>query len=164
MSNETSNENQIAVFGAGCFWGVEETFRTLAGVVETEVGYAGGKSDQTTYEEVCTDTTGHAEVIKITYNPNVIKFENLLDVFFKNHNPTTLNRQGVDVGSQYRSVIFYLDEDQRVEGEKAIKELDESNRFPNPVVTKLEAFKNYVKAEEYHQKYLKKKGLTSCLI
>ncbi|WP_419173046.1 peptide-methionine (S)-S-oxide reductase MsrA [Halobacteriovorax sp.] len=164
MSNETSNENQIAVFGAGCFWGVEETFRTLAGVVETEVGYAGGKSDQTTYEEVCTDTTGHAEVIKITYNPNVIKFENLLDVFFKNHNPTTLNRQGVDVGSQYRSVIFYLDEDQRVQGEKAINDLDESNRFPNPVVTKLEAFKNYVKAEEYHQKYLKKKGLTSCLI
>ncbi|EPZ52161.1 peptide-methionine (S)-S-oxide reductase [Bacteriovorax sp. BAL6_X] len=156
------NNIEVAVFGAGCFWGVEETFRKLAGVIETEVGYAGGNSDQTTYEEVCTDTTGHAEVVKITYDPSIIKFENLLDVFFNNHNPTTLNRQGVDVGSQYRSVIFYGNEEQKEAGVKAIKELEESGCFKNPIVTKLELLNNYIKAEEYHQKYLKKKGLTSC--
>ncbi|MFG1592122.1 peptide-methionine (S)-S-oxide reductase MsrA [Halobacteriovorax sp. CON-3] len=156
------NNIEVAVFGAGCFWGVEETFRKLAGVVETEVGYAGGNSDHTTYEEVCTDTTGHAEVVKITYDPSIIKFENLLDIFFNNHNPTTLDRQGVDVGSQYRSVIFYSNEVQKEAGAKAIKELEESGCFKNPIVTKLELLNNYIKAEEYHQKYLKKKGLTSC--
>lgn len=162
MSNETSIETKVAVFGAGCFWGVEETFRTLAGVIETEVGYAGGKNAQVTYEEVCTDTTGHAEVIKITYNPNIIRYENLLDTFFHNHNPTTLNRQGVDVGTQYRSVIFYLDEEQRIEGQKAIENLNNSGKFRDPIVTQLEIFKNYVKAEDYHQKYLLKRGLSSC--
>lgn len=161
-TESTNTESKVAVFGAGCFWGVEETFRTLAGVLETEVGYAGGNSSHTTYEQVCTDTTGHAEVIKITFDPSIITFNDLIGVFFNNHNPTTLNRQGPDEGTQYRSVIFYLDEEQRELGENAIAQADRSGNYRNPVVTKLELFKNYVKAEEYHQKYLKKKGISSC--
>ncbi len=156
------NNKQIAVFGAGCFWGVEETFRTLAGVSETEVGYAGGNCSETTYEQVCTGETDHAEVIKITFDPSIITFNNLLDVFFENHNPTTLNRQGPDEGTQYRSVVFFLNDEQKELAQKAIEAADKSGKFSNPVVTKLEIFKNYVKAEEYHQKYLQKKGLTSC--
>lgn len=153
-----------ATFGAGCFWGVEEFFRTLDGVSETTVGYMGGTTDAPTYEDVCTDTTGHAEVVQVEYDPDVISFDALVDVFFENHNPTQLNRQGPDVGKQYRSVIFYADETQKQIAEQKIAALSNAGRFNKPIVTTLEPLTNYWLAEEYHQKYLAKRGLSSCHI
>lgn len=153
-----------ATFGAGCFWGVEEFFRTLDGVSETTVGYMGGTTDAPSYEDVCTDTTGHAEVVQVEYDPDVISFDALVDVFFENHNPTQLNRQGPDVGKQYRSVIFYADETQKKIAEQKIAALSNAGRFNKPIVTTLEPLTNYWLAEEYHQKYLAKRGLSSCHI
>jgi len=152
----------VATFGAGCFWGVEETFRKLPGVIDTEVGYMGGNKENPTYEEVCTDTTGHAEVVKIEYNPEEISYAQLLEVFWNNHNPTTLNRQGPDVGTQYRSVIFYYTEEQKRLAEASKKELDESGRYKNPIVTEIVPADTFWRAEEYHQRYLQKRGLDSC--
>ena len=154
--------SEVAIFGAGCFWGVEELFRTMEGVLTTEVGYCGGKTEQTDYKEVCTGTTDHAEVVKITFDPTVITFETLLDKFWCSHNPTTLNRQGPDVGTQYRSVVFFTTPGQQEKARKALAELEESNRFDLPIVTQIMPEKNYVPAEEYHQKYLFKRGKSSC--
>ncbi len=153
-----------ATFGAGCFWGVEEVFRTLDGVLETSVGYAGGSVENPTYEQVCTDRTGHAEVVQVTYNPEKVSYSELLDVFFDNHNPTQLNRQGPDVGSQYRSVVFTSDDIERNLVQQKISELQTSNRFNKPIVTTIEPQAPYWPAEDYHQKYLMKRGITSCHI
>jgi peptide-methionine (S)-S-oxide reductase len=153
-----------ATFGAGCFWGVEETFRILDGVSETTVGYMGGKTTNPTYQDVCNTETGHAEVVQVEYDPDVISFEALIDVFFENHNPTQLNRQGPDVGTQYRSVIFHEDENQLKASKTKIDELSTSGRFSKPIVTTMEPVSDYWLAEDYHQKYLLKRGLSSCHI
>lgn len=153
-----------ALFGAGCFWGVEKTFSDANGVTATEVGYAGGETDAPSYEEVCTDKTGHAEVVKVEFDDTVISFEELLAIFFANHNPTTLNRQGPDVGTQYRSVVFYYDDEQKQKAEVAVAAEDASGKWPNPVVTQVVPYSNYYAAEDYHQKYLDKRGLNTCHI
>lgn len=153
-----------ATFGAGCFWGVEETFRTTDGVTATRVGYMGGHSDHPTYEQVCRDNTGHVEVVQVEFDPAKIDYGILVDIFFNNHNPTELNRQGPDVGSQYRSVIFFEDDEQRQVADERTEALKASGRFKRPIVTAIEPAKSFWEAEEYHQQYLKKRGLTSCHI
>lgn len=156
------NSLQRATFGAGCFWGVEETFRKLKGVTETVVGYTGGHSKNPTYEDVCSHTTGHAEAVQITYNPSEISYEQLLNVFWDKHNPTTLNRQGPDVGDQYRSVIFYHSAKQKQIAEKSKEILEKSGKWKDAIVTQIIPATEFYKAEEYHQKYLRKRGLESC--
>ena len=153
-----------ATFGAGCFWGVEATFRSIPGVVSTRVGYCGGKTDNPTYKDVCTDTTGHAEVVEITFDPAQLPYEQLLETFWKLHDPTTLNRQGPDVGSQYRSVIFFHSPAQEAAARAAKERLDKSGKFRNPVVTQIVLAAPFYKAEDYHQRYLEKRGLASCHI
>ncbi len=153
-----------ATFGAGCFWGVEETFRNLKGVLSTAAGYAGGKKENPSYEDVCTDKTGHAEVVEVEFDPSQITYEELLDVFWSNHNPTTLNRQGPDVGTQYRSVIFYHSPEQKSAAETSRKKIDASGRFRQPVVTQIEPAPKFWRAEEYHQRYLEKRGQSHCAI
>lgn len=153
-----------ATFGAGCFWGVEEIFRKIPGVTSTSVGYTGGTTENPTYEDVCTDKTGHAEVVDIDFDPNVVSYQTLLKVFFENHNPTTLNQQGPDIGTQYRSAVFYHDEEQKSQAERMKKELDQSGKFRKPIVTEVTAAKKYYPAEQYHQKYLQKRGIDSCHI
>lgn len=152
----------IATFAAGCFWGVEAKFRQVPGVIDTRVGYTGGTTPDPHYKLVCTGTTGHAEAIEITFEPNVISYEQLLDVFWQIHDPTTLNRQGPDIGTQYRSAIFYHDETQREQAETSKKKANESCRFNHPIVTEITAASIFYAAEEYHQCYLEKKGLGSC--
>jgi len=154
--------NMKAYFGAGCFWGVEAEFRKLDGVVSTSVGYMGGNTDNPSYEEVCTDTTGHVEVVEIEYNENILEFSELLNKFMIIHDPTQLNRQGPDIGSQYRSVVFYTNNDQFDMATKAILKLN--NKLDKSITTTVEAKSEYYLAEEYHQKYLEKKGLASCHI
>ena len=149
-----------ATFGAGCFWHVEDLLAKTKGVTSTKVGYTGGQLPNPTYEEVCTDKTGHAEAVEVEYDPNEISFEELLDVFWNNHNPTTLNRQGPDVGIQYRSAIFYHDEQQKEIAEKSKNDLDKSGKFSNPIVTQIIPAPVFYKAEEYHQKYFKKHGFS----
>jgi len=149
-----------ATFGAGCFWGVEAAFRRTQGVTGTKVGYAGGKVDNPTYEQVCSDTTGHAEVVEVTYDPEQVPYEQLLTIFWLEHDPTQLNRQGPDVGSQYRSVIFVHGEEQRAAAE-ASREAVQA-RFTRPVVTTIEDAPPFWEAEDYHQQYLEKRGLASC--
>lgn len=153
-----------AMFGAGCFWGVEATFRQVPGVVDAAVGYSGGHTANPTYREVCTDTTGHAEVVWVRYDPAVVSYERLLEVFFSSHKPTELNRQGPDIGTQYRSAIFYYDEQQREMAERAKAALAASGRFSKPIVTKIERAQAFYRAEEYHQQYLAKRGMSSCHI
>ena len=148
---------QKAIFGAGCFWGPEEKFSKITGITKTEVGYCGGNKPQTTYEEVCTGQTNHAEVVKIEFDEKIISYEEIVNFFFKAHDPTTLNRQGPNVGSQYRSEIFFCDEEQKKIAEKVNQNLN--NKFNGKIVTKVSKEKNYCKAEEYHQKYIQKKGL-----
>ena len=147
-----------ATFGAGCFWHVEDLLSKTKGVTSTAVGYIGGKLPNPTYEEVCTDQTGHAEAVEVEFNPDEISYQELLDVFWKNHNPTTLNRQGPDVGNQYRSAIFYHDEQQKEIAEKSKESLDSSTAFDDPIVTQIMPAPKFYKAEEYHQKYFKKQG------
>jgi peptide-methionine (S)-S-oxide reductase len=149
-----------ATLGAGCFWGVEATFRRLAGVKETQVGYMGGKLKNPSYKDVCTDRTGHAEVLEVTFDPEVISYHDILEVFWENHNPTTLNRQGPDVGSQYRSAIFYHSPEQEAEA-KASRDAAQA-RFPKPIVTEIVPATEFWRAEEYHQQYLEKRGLSQC--
>jgi len=149
-----------ATFAAGCFWGVEATFRRLAGVKSTQVGYIGGRLDNPSYEAVCTDRTGHAEAVEVTYDPAVISFHDLLEVFWNNHNPTTLNRQGPDVGTQYRSAIFYHSPEQEAEA-KVSRDAAQA-RFSKPIVTQIEPAPAFWPAEEYHQQYLEKRGLAHC--
>ncbi|MDX2115357.1 MAG: peptide-methionine (S)-S-oxide reductase MsrA [Planctomycetota bacterium] len=152
-----------AMFGAGCFWSVEARFRETPGVVATAVGYAGGSKLDPTYREVCTDATGHAEVVLVQFDPAKVTFDDLLKVFWENHNPTTLNRQGPDVGSQYRSVIFAMDDAQRQSAEKSKAALAASGRWgARPIVTFIEPAPSFYKAEDYHQQYLEKRGLSTC--
>ncbi|MCV0366826.1 MAG: peptide-methionine (S)-S-oxide reductase MsrA [Nitrosopumilus sp.] len=149
-----------ATFGAGCFWHVEDLFNKTKGIKSTHVGYIGGQLPNPTYEEVCTDQTGHAEAVEVEFDPDEISYEELLDVFWNNHNPTTLNRQGPDVGRQYRSAIFVHDEEQKKIAEKSKQDLENSGRFENPVVTEIVPAPTFYKAEEYHQKYFKKHGFS----
>lgn len=151
-------EYKTATFGAGCFWGVEARFREQTGVIDAEVGYTGGHKLDPTYREVCTDTTGHAEAVKITYDPDKVSFEDLVELFFDLHNPTTLNRQGPDVGSQYRSAIFFHDDEQKAIAEKYISDLNASGRFADPIVTEIVPSATFYRAEEYHQRYFDKMG------
>lgn len=151
-----------AMFGAGCFWGVEATFREVPGVVNTTVGYAGGHTKNPTYEEVCTDLTGHAEVVLVEYDPEKVSYEQLLEVFWNCHDPTQLNRQGPDVGTQYRSVIFAFTLEQREAAEASRERLERSGRYSRPIVTQILPAPEFYPAEEYHQRYLEKRGLLSC--
>lgn len=151
-----------AVFAAGCFWGVEATFRQIKGVISTSVGYTGGKLENPTYEQVCTDKTGHAEAVEVVYDPEKVSYETLLDVFWKNHNPTTLNRQGPDTGTQYRSAIFYQDEAQKKVAELSKEKLEKSGQYNKPIVTEIVPAVPYYRAEDYHQQYLEKRGLSHC--
>ncbi len=149
---------KIATFGAGCFWGPEAKFRRIDGVVDTAVGYMGGHVKNPTYEMVCTDETGHAEVVQVTYDPSIVSYEQLLEAFWRMHDPTTPDRQGFDFGTQYRSVIFWHDENQRAMAEASKKRLDESGQFGDPIVTEIVAAGPFFRAEEYHQLYLQKTG------
>ena len=149
-----------ATFGAGCFWHVEDLLNKTKGVKSTAVGYIGGQLPNPTYEEVCTDKTGHAEAVEVDYDPEEISFEELLDVFWSNHNPTTLNRQGPDVGIQYRSAIFYHDEKQKEIAKSSKQSLEKSGKFDKPIVTEIVPAPTFYKAEEYHQKYFKKHGFS----
>jgi peptide-methionine (S)-S-oxide reductase len=149
-----------ATFAAGCFWHVEDLFRKTDGVVSTKVGYTGGKLVNPTYEEVCTDMTGHAEAVQIEYDPNIISYGELLDMFWKNHDPTSLNRQGPDVGKQYRSAIFFHDDEQKKIAEKSKQEIAKSGRFEKTIVTEIVPAPEFYKAEDYHQKYSQKHGLS----
>ena len=157
-------QTEKATFGAGCFWGVEETFRNLKGVTSTAVGYAGGTTENPSYEDVCTDRTGHAEVVQLEFDPTQVSYEQLLDVFWSNHNPTTLNRQGPDVGTQYRSVVFYHSPSQKAAAEASKENLQNSGRFSRQIVTQIEPAPAFWRAEEYHQQYLKKRGRTHCAV
>ena len=149
---------KIATFAAGCFWGPEARFRRIKGVVDAAVGYMGGHVKNPTYEMVCTDQTGHAEVVQVTYDPAVITYEQLLDAFWNMHDPTTPDRQGWDFGSQYRSVIFCHDENQKAAAEASKKQLEEAGQFDAPIVTEIVAAGPFYRAEEYHQRYLEKTG------
>lgn len=163
-----SRENmsiEKATFGAGCFWGVEAAFAAIPGVTATAVGYEGGTLDRPTYKDVCTDQTGHAEVVELDFDNEKISYEKILDAFFNLHNPTTLNRQGPDWGTQYRSVIFVHSPEQERHAQAKIEQLSASGRFaPKRIVTKVEPAQTFWRAEEYHQKYLEKRGQASCHI
>ena len=153
---------ELATFGAGCFWGVEVTFRNTSGVRDALVGYLGGTLANPTYKDVCTGRTGHAEVVQVKYDPAEVSYDKLLDVFWENHNPTTLNRQGPDVGTQYRSAIFYHTPEQKRAAEESKAQLEASGRFRHPVVTEITEASTFYPAEDYHQRYLEKRGLASC--
>lgn len=153
---------QKAAFGAGCFWGVEETFRNTKGVVDAAVGYEGGDFKNPTYRDVCSDKTGHAETVEVDYDPDQISYEQLLKVFWDNHNPTTLNRQGPDFGSQYRSVIFYHTPEQQAAALATKEQLEKSGKFKRPIVTQIVPATQFYRAEDYHQRYLQKRGLSHC--
>lgn len=155
---------ETATFGAGCFWGVEETFRTQKGVTETAVGYMGGTLENPTYEQVCSAKTGHAEVVQIVFDPAQISYEALLDIFWDNHDPTTKDRQGPDVGTQYRSVIFYHSPEQQKIAEESKEKIEQSGQFPRPVVTQIVPATPFYRAEDYHQRYLEKRNLPACNI
>lgn len=153
---------ELATFGAGCFWGVEIAFRQIPGVIDALAGYSGGTLPNPTYEDVCSDRTGHAEVVEVTFDPTRVSYDTLLDVFFTSHDPTQLNRQGPDVGRQYRSAIFYHGEEQKAAAETARRKWDASGRWKRPIVTEISPAAPFWKAEEYHQRYLEKRGLASC--
>ncbi len=153
---------QHATFAAGCFWGVEELLRTLPGVISTEVGYTGGQKDNPTYHQVCADTTGHAEAVHLTFDETIISYDRLLNEFFSLHNPTTVNRQGPDVGSQYRSAIFYHSEEQKQQAERKIEELQAMPKYQQKIVTQVVPASTFYRAEEYHQKYIEKNGGGVC--
>lgn len=165
-ATETSQESNVAtekaMFGAGCFWGVEETFRQIEGVVATAVGYSGGHTENPTYKEVCSDRTGHAEVVLVEFDPEQVSYAELLDVFWANHNPTLLNRQGPDVGSQYRSAVFYFSPEQQAVAGESKQALAASGKWDRPIVTEISPAKPFYMAEEYHQQYLAKRGQSSC--
>jgi peptide-methionine (S)-S-oxide reductase len=159
-----STKMEKATFGGGCFWGVEATFRQLKGVTATAVGYEGGTLASPTYHDVCTDRTGHAEVVQVEYDPRQISYEQLLDVFWKSHDPTTRNRQGPDVGTQYRSVIFYHTPQQKQAATALKEQLGKSHKFRRPIVTQIVPAGTFWRAEDYHQQYLEKRGLSTCHI
>lgn len=151
-----------ATFAAGCFWGVEATFRQLPGVLSTRVGYTGGSLANPTYKDVCTDRTGHAEAVEVEYDPGKISYPKLLDVFWENHDPTQLNRQGPDWGTQYRSAIFFHSAEQEQEAKVSKQKLEKSGQYSKPIVTQIVAAPEFFEAEDYHQQYLEKRGLASC--
>lgn len=153
---------ETATFAAGCFWGVEELFRQTDGVLATCVGYTGGAVADPTYESVCSDTTGHAEAVKVVFDPSKVAYNELLDIFWSNHNPTTKNQQGPDFGSQYRSAIFYHTQKQKDLAEASKIALEQSSRFSRPIVTEVLPATEFYPAEDYHQRYLQKRGLGSC--
>ena len=164
LAEDMPSKLEKATFAAGCFWGVEKVFSALPGVVSTQVGYLGGTLKNPTYEQVCSGRTGHAEAIEIEFDPSKISYDELLEVFFRNHDSTTMNRQGNDIGTQYRSAIFYHSESQRLAAQKALDALNTAKIFKNSIVTTLELATEFYRAEEYHQKYLKKNPLGYCHI
>jgi len=151
-----------ATFAAGCFWGVEATFRQLPGVTSTRVGYTGGNSTNPTYKDVCTDTTGHAEAVEVQYDPAKLSYDKLLEVFWENHDPTQLNRQGPDFGKQYRSAIFFQTSEQEAAAKASKEALEKSRRFSKPIMTQIVPAETFYEAEDYHQQYLEKRGLATC--
>jgi len=153
---------QKATFAAGCFWGVEEIFRQTRGVMDTAVGYTGGKSSQPTYEQVCSGRTGHAEAVDVTFDPDQVSYEALLQIFWENHDPTALNRQGPDVGEQYRSAIFIHSPEQEAAAKASKASLEATGRFRRPIVTQIVPAGTFWRAEDYHQQYLAKRGIRSC--
>jgi len=153
---------ELATFGAGCFWGVEVTFRNTPGVKDAVVGYLGGSLANPTYKDVCTGRTGHAEVVQVTFDPDELSYDDLLDIFFATHDPTQLNRQGNDVGTQYRSAIFYHTPEQKRFAEESKAKLQASGRFRRPIVTEITPASTFYLAEDYHQRYLEKRGLATC--
>jgi len=157
-----SEKYERATFAAGCFWGVEASFRAVEGVVSTTVGYTGGRRANPTYKQVCTDKTGHAEAVEVIYDPAKVSYQNLLDLFWKIHDPTTPNRQGPDIGTQYRSAVFYHSAQQKNLAEASMQKLEKARAFKRPIVTRIVPAVEFYKAEEYHQRYLEKRGKTSC--
>ena len=155
---------QEATFGAGCFWGVEDAFRQVDGVITTEVGYSGGEFENPTYEDVCAGGTGHAEVVKIEYDENKVTFEELLQIFWNIHDPTTFNRQGPDIGSQYRSAIFIHTQEQEISAFESRRTLESSKKYQNSIVTEIVPVKTFYSAEKYHQQYFQKHGISHCKI
>ena len=153
-----------ATFAAGCFWGVEATFRQVKGVTSTAVGYMGGTLKNPTYEDVCSDKSGHAEVVQLEFDPAVVSYKSLLKTFWDTHNPTTMNRQGPDIGTQYRSAIFFHSPEQEAEARASMAELQKSGVFKRPIVTQIVPASDFWRAEEYHQQYLEKRGLAHCSI
>ncbi|CAN5331066.1 peptide-methionine (S)-S-oxide reductase MsrA [soil metagenome] len=153
-----------ATFGAGCFWGVEVAFRQVPGVTDAAAGYMGGRTENPSYKDVCTDTTGHAEVVEVEYDPEKASYADLLDVFWESHDPTQKNRQGPDVGTQYRSAIFTHSPEQEAAARASIERLEGEHRFPRPIATEVTPAGPFWRAEEYHQQYLEKRGLASCHI
>lgn len=151
-----------ATFAAGCFWGVEDAFRQVKGVTSTTVGYIGGHTKNPTYKEVCTDRTGHAEAVEVEFDPSQVSYKELLSVFFQSHDPTQLNRQGPDYGTQYRTAIFYHDPAQEAEAREAVAALTKSGIFKRPIVTQIVPAADFFRAEEYHQKYFEKQGIRAC--
>lgn len=158
----TTLHTATAYFGGGCFWGVEEVFRTRRGVISTRVGYAGGHTERPTYEQVCAGGTGHIETVEVSYDPTIVSYRELLKLFFENHDPTQIDRQGPDVGEQYRSVIFVQTDEERSTAEKYITALNASGTYRTPIVTKILDHTVFWVAEEYHQQYLNKRGLGTC--
>ncbi len=161
-ANTIMDARQKATFGAGCFWGVEVAFRNVEGVTNAAVGYLGGTLANPTYSDVCTGRTGHAEVVEVEYDTAQVSFEDLLKVFWENHDPTQLNRQGPDTGTQYRSAVFYHTEEQRRTAEESKQQLDKSGRFRRSIATEISPATTFYPAEDYHQQYLAKRGLASC--
>jgi peptide-methionine (S)-S-oxide reductase len=153
-----------AAFAAGCFWGVEAAFRQVEGVLSTAVGYEGGRTENPTYEQVCTNTTGHAETVQVEYDPSHVSYEQLLDVFWNNHDPTQLNRQGPDVGTQYRSAVFFHTPEQQAAAIASREQRSASGQYKRPIVTEITPASKFYRAEEYHQQYLEKRGLAHCRI
>ena len=153
-----------ASFAAGCFWGVEAAFRQVEGVLDAAVGYSGGRLENPSYEDVCSGRTGHAETVEVEYDPSRVSYEQLLDVFWENHDPTTLNRQGPDVGEQYRSAIFFHTPEQQAAATASKEKLEKSGKYKRPVVTQIQPALKFWRAEEYHQRYLEKHGLAHCRI
>jgi len=151
-----------ATFAAGCFWGVEDAFRQVKGVTSTTVGYIGGTTKNPTYKDVCTDRTGHAEAVEVEFDPSQVSYRELLALFFQSHDPTTLNRQGPDFGTQYRSAIFYHDAEQEAEAREAVAALEKAGVFRRPIVTQIVPAPEFYRAEEYHQQYFEKQGIRSC--
>ena len=155
---------QKATFAAGCFWGVEASFRQIPGVISTCVGYIGGKTENPTYKEVCTDRTGHAEAVEVEFDPTKVAYNDLLQVFWENHDPTQVNRQGPDWGTQYRTAIFYHSPEQQAQAEASKQALEQSHRHAKPIATQIVPAATFYPAEDYHQQYLEKRGLASCHI
>jgi peptide-methionine (S)-S-oxide reductase len=157
-TNNGPSRTEVATLGGGCFWCLEAVYQELRGVEKVESGYSGGDVPNPTYREVCSETTGHAEVVRVTFDPEVVSYKDILEVYFTIHDPTTLNRQGADVGTQYRSVIFYHDDDQRRVAEEVISDLEAEGIWPNPIVTEVAPFHEFYIAEDYHQDYFRNNG------